>query len=154
MNKSYKIYLDRGVLHPGHPPIIAHGVMAVSTKELKAGTILSLSNGEYSPCGSSGNPAGILLEDVAVLIDALNANASADAKKVVSCNAVIRAIGNGDSDIPIGATQGSMSALGYSQSWTVGSGGSTSEIYLSRTDKKLLGAGRSIGSYSPIEELV
>ncbi len=95
-----------------------------------------------------------LLEDVAVLIDALNANASADAKKVVSCNAVIRAIGNGDSDIPIGATQGSMSALGYSQSWTVGSGGSTSEIYLSRTDKKLLGAGRSIGSYSPIEGLV
>lgn len=95
-----------------------------------------------------------LLEDVAVLIDALNANASADAKKVVSCNAVIRAIGNGDSDIPIGATQGSMSALGYSQSWTVGSGGSVSEIYLSRTDKKLLGAGRSIGSYSPIEELV
>lgn len=95
-----------------------------------------------------------LLEDVAVLIDALNANASADAKKVVSCNAVIRAIGNGDSDIPIGATQGSVSALGYSQSWTVGSGGSVSEIYLSRTDKKLLGAGRSIGSYSPIEELV
>lgn len=95
-----------------------------------------------------------LLEDVAVLIDALNANASAEAKKIVSCNAVIRAIGNGDSDIPIGATQGSMSALGYSQSWTVGSGGSVSEIYLSRTDKKLLGAGRSIGSYSPIEELV
>lgn len=95
-----------------------------------------------------------LLEDVAVLIDALNANASAEAKKVVSCNAVIRAIGNGDSDIPIGATQGSMSALGYSQSWTVGAGGSVSEIYLSRTDKKLLGAGRSIGSYSPIEELV
>ena len=66
MNKSYEIYLDRGVLHPGHPPMIAHGVMAVSTKELNAGTILSLSNGEYSPCGSSGNPAGILLEDVAV----------------------------------------------------------------------------------------
>ena len=95
-----------------------------------------------------------LLDDVAVLIDAWNANASADAKKIVSCNAVIRAIGNGDSDIPIGATQGSMSALGYSQSWTVGSGGSTSELYLSRTDKKLLGAGKSIGSYSPVQELV
>ena len=95
-----------------------------------------------------------LLDDVAVLIDAWNANASADAKKIVSCNAVIRAIGNGDTDIPIGATQGSMSALGYSQSWTVGSGGSTSELYLSRTDKKLLGAGKSIGSYSPVQELV
>ena len=94
-----------------------------------------------------------LLDDVAVLIDAYNANASADAKKVVSCNAVIRAIGTGNSDIPIGATQGSMAALGYSQSWTIGSGGSTSEIYLSRTDKKLLGAGK-IGSYSPLQELV
>ena len=95
-----------------------------------------------------------LLDDVAVLIDAYNANASADAKKIVSCNAVIRAIGTGETDIPIGATQGSMSALGYSQSWTIGSGGSTSELYLSRTDKKLLGAGHSIGSYSPVQELV
>ena len=103
---------------------------------------------------SESTVASNLLNDIGVTIDAYNANASAEAKKVVSCNAVIRAIGNGDSDIPIGATQGSMSALGYSQSWTVGSGGSVSEIYLSRTDKKLLGAGRSIGSYSPIEELV
>lgn len=95
-----------------------------------------------------------LLDDVAVLIDAYNANASSDAKKIVSCNAVIRAIGTGESDIPIGATQGSMSALGYSQSWTIGSGGSTSEIYLSKTDKKLLGVGNSIGSYSPVQELV
>lgn len=94
-----------------------------------------------------------LLDDVAVLIDAVNVNASTDAKKVVSCNAVIRAIGNGDSDIPIGATQGTMSALGYSQSWTVGSGGSTAEIYLSRIDKKLLGANNSIGSYSPVQDI-
>lgn len=94
------------------------------------------------------------LDDVAVLIDAFNANASADAKKIVSCNAVIRAMGNGDTDIPIGATQGSMSALGYSQSWTVGSGGSTSELYLSKIDKRLLGYGNSIGSYSPAQELV
>lgn len=95
-----------------------------------------------------------LLDDVAVLIDAFNANASSDAKKIVSCNAVIRAIGTGDSDIPVGATQGSMAALGYSQSWTIGSGGATAELYLSRTDKKILGSGNSIGSYSPIEELV
>ena len=95
-----------------------------------------------------------LLDDVAVLIDAYNANASSDAKKIVSCNAVIRAIGTGESDIPIGATQGSMSALGYSQSWTIGSGGSTSELYLSKTDKKLLGVGNLIGSYSPVQELV
>ena len=95
-----------------------------------------------------------LLDDVAVLIDAFNANASSDKKKIVSCNAVIRAIGTGDSDIPVGATQGSMAALGYSQSWTIGSGGATAELYLSRTDKRILGSGNSIGSHSPIEELV
>ena len=94
-----------------------------------------------------------LLDDVAVLIDVYNVNASSDAKKVVSCNAVIRAIGSGDSDFPVGATQGTMSALGYSQSFTIGSGGALSELYLSRTDKKLLGSGNSIGSYSPVEEL-
>lgn len=95
-----------------------------------------------------------LLDDVAVLIDSYNAAASADVKKIVSCNAVIRALGTGDTDIPIGATQGSMSALGYSQSWTVGSGGAVAEIYISKTDKRLLGVGNKIGSYSPLQELV
>ncbi len=95
-----------------------------------------------------------LLDDVAVLIDAFNSQASADAKKVVSCSAVIRALGSqGTVGIPTGATQGSVSAMGYSQSWTV-SNGSTGELYLSRTEKRLLGYGNKIGSYSPIEELV
>lgn len=95
-----------------------------------------------------------LLDDVAALIDAFNVNAPSNAKKIVSCNAVIRAIGSGEMDIPVGATQGSMAALGYSQSWTIGSGGAVSELYLSRTDKKMLGSGNSIGSYSPVENLV
>lgn len=93
-----------------------------------------------------------LLSDAAVLIDAYNANATADAKLVVSCNMVIRALGDGETDVPVGATQGSMSGLGYSQSWTVGNG-SVGEIYLSKTDKKLLGVGNTIGTYSPVEEL-
>lgn len=93
-----------------------------------------------------------LLSDAAVLIDAYNANATADAKLVVSCRMVIRALGDGETDVPVGATQGSMSGLGYSQSWTV-SNGSVGEIYLSRTDKKLLGVGNAIGTYSPVEEL-
>ncbi len=53
----------------------------------------------------------------------------------------------------MGATQGSMSGLGYSQSWTISSGGSTGELYLSKTDKSLLGTNKSIGSYSPVQEL-
>ena len=95
-----------------------------------------------------------LLNDIAVKIDAYNANASADAKKIVSCNAVIRALGNGDSDVPVGATQGSMSANGYVQSWTVGSGGSVGQLYLTKEDKRMLGVGNRIGSYSPVQELV
>lgn len=98
-----------------------------------------------------------LLEDAATLIDSCNSNASADVKKVVSCRIVIRSIPNPTdsslASIPVGATQGSMSALGYSQSWTLGSG-SVGELYLSKTDKHLLGVGNQIGSYSPVQELV
>ena len=95
-----------------------------------------------------------LLVDAAVIIDAYNPNATADAKEVVSCRMVIRALGDGsDSTTPVGATQGSMSALGYSQSWTIGSG-SVGELYLEKIEKKMLGIGDAIGSYSPTEELV
>ena len=94
-----------------------------------------------------------LLDEAAIIIDAYNANASADAKKVVSCHMVRRVIGTGADAAPMGATQGSMSALGYSQSWTLSSG-STGELYISKVDKKLLGVSNYIGSYSPIEELV
>ena len=91
------------------------------------------------------------LEDAAVIIDAFNKDASADAKKVVSCRMIIRTL-NIDGGIPMGATQGSMSGLGYSQSWTM-SGGSNGELYLSKLDKQTLGGGNRIGSYSPVQEL-
>lgn len=94
-----------------------------------------------------------LLEDAAVIIDSNKNNATEEQKKVVSCRMVIRAIGNGDgADVPIGATQGTMSALGYSQTWTL-SNGSAGELYLSKNDKKMLGIGNSIGSYSPIQDM-
>ena len=98
----------------------------------------------------------VLLDDAAVLIDAAALNASDEAKKVVSCRMVIRALGDGGDagGVPMGATQGSMSALGYSQSWTIGSGGATGELYLGKTDRQILGLGNQIGSYSPVQELV
>lgn len=100
------------------------------------------------------NMCSALLEDAAVIIDAYNTAALAEAKRTVSCRMIIRAIGDGtDAGVPIGASQGSMSALGYSQSWTIGSG-SAGELYLSKLDKKLLGVGDRIGSYSPVEALV
>lgn len=95
-----------------------------------------------------------MLDDAAAIIDAFNSNASETAKKIVSCRMVLRIIGDGsETGIPLGATQGSMSALGYSQSWTIGTG-TAGELYIGKLDKKLLGAGNTIGSYSPTEELV
>lgn len=90
-----------------------------------------------------------LLNDAAVIIDAYNANADLDAKNLVSIRMVIRAM-QADESIPIGATQGSMSALGYSQSWTTGTGSSVGELYLAKLDKKLLGVGNAIGASNPL----
>lgn len=95
----------------------------------------------------------VLLMDAAVIIDSAAKAAGDDAKKTVSCRMVIRVLGDGaDMGVPIGATQGSMSALGYSQSWTIGSGGN-GELYLSKGDRQILGIGRLIGAHSPLEDL-
>ena len=94
-----------------------------------------------------------LLDDAAILIDRYKASAPDDAKKIVSCRMVIRAVGDGSSEIPAGATQGTISALGYSQTWTMGNNASVGQLYLDRTDKAMLGGGSKIGSYSPVEEL-
>lgn len=118
-----------------------------TTTDVQARMLRTLSNAELSVCGN-------LLEDAGIIIDSYASSATASAKKVVSVRMVIRAIGDGaESGVPVGANQGSMSGLGYSQSWTI-SGGSTGELYLSKADKILLGGGNAIGSYSPIEELV
>jgi len=94
-----------------------------------------------------------LLEDAAVMIDEVKPSADMDIKKLVSIRMVIRAVGSGgDIGVPIGATQGSMSALGYSQSWTVGSG-SVGELYFGKSEKSLLGLGNRIGSRSPLERI-
>ena len=102
-----------------------------------------LSTDEESVCST-------LLDDAAIIIDAFNVNATADIKNTVSCRMVIRAIGD-DSAVPMGATQGSMSGLGYAQSWTMGSGGGVGELYLSKLEKQLLSYGNAIGSYSPVQ---
>lgn len=101
------------------------------------------------------NRAEVLLKEAAIIVDAYNQAASEDAKRLVSCRMVRRQLGTGDGgDItfPMGSTQGSMSAMGYSQSWTMGSG-SVGELYLSKLDKKLLGVGNRIGSHSPLEDM-
>lgn len=94
-----------------------------------------------------------LLAEAAIIIDAYNSEATADIKKVVSCRMVRRALGSGEANIvPMGASQGSMSGLGYSQSWQL-TDGSTGQLYLEKLEKKLLGVGNRIGSFSPVESL-
>lgn len=118
--------------------------MSYATVEDVTSGFRELSDDEKKVCET-------LLSRAAVIIDAYNVKASEDAKKIVSCNMVMRTIGDEQSDlVPVGATQVTNSALGYSQSWTYGSG-SAGEMYLSKLDKKLLGVGNRIGAYSPVE---
>lgn len=124
--------------------------MAYATVEqVQARMTRTMSEDEQTVCEA-------LLDDAAVVIDSFAAGAAVDAKALVSCRMVIRALGDGTNGVaPVGATQGSMSALGYSQSWTL-SGGATGELYLSKLEKSMLGLGtigNSIGSYSPVQEL-
>ncbi len=117
-----------------------------TVEDVQARMTRELSETEQTVCEN-------LLEDAAIMIDQFNKDADIPNKKVVSCRMVIRAIGDGETvGVPVGATQGSMSGLGYSQSWTV-SNGSVGELYLSKGDKMLLGGSDKIGSYSPVEEL-
>lgn len=97
-----------------------------------------------------------LLDDASVIIDAFAPNADSERKKLVSIRMIMRSLGDDDSGVtfPLGTTQGSMSALGYSQSFTVGAGGSVGELYLSKLEKQLLGiVGDKIGTHSPVEDM-
>lgn len=117
-----------------------------TVQDVQARMTATLTADEESICSA-------LLEDAAVIVDAYAPNASEDAKSLVSIRMVMRCMETGDAGVPMGATQGSQSALGYSQSWTYGNG-ATGELYLSKTEKKLLGCGDAIGSYSPTQELI
>lgn len=120
-----------------------------TVEQVQARMTRTMSESEQAVCAE-------LLADAGVVIDSFAACADEDVKALVSCRMVIRALGDGTSGVaPVGATQGSMSALGYSQSWTL-SGGATGELYLSKLEKSMLGLGtigNSIGSYSPVQEL-
>lgn len=98
---------------------------------------------------------GALLEEAAIVIDAFNAEAEEERKRLVSCRMVRRQLDTGGAEsplYPLGASQGSASALGYTQNWSM-SGGSVGELYLSKLEKQLLGVGNQIGSGSQLEEM-
>jgi len=117
--------------------------MAYATiEDVQARMTRTLSDDEERVCAS-------LLDDAGILIDAYNENASADSKKVVSCRMVVRALGDGEMGIPVGATQGSQAGLGYSESWTIANG-SVGQLYLEKVEKKMLGVGDQIGASNPL----
>lgn len=59
-----------------------------------------------------------------------------------------RAMGSGDSDVPLGATQFSEGADGYVQSFSLGN--PFGEVYLSKAERRLLGIGAAkIGFATP-----
>lgn len=120
---------------------------------MKYAEVLDVEAGFRSLSGDEAVRCDAMLEEAAVIIDAYNKEAAADAKALVSCRMVRRQLGSGEGDaitFPTGATQGSVAALGYSQSWTMNSG-SVGEMYLSKLEKRLLGIGNKIGCYSPLE---
>lgn len=95
-----------------------------------------------------------LLEDAGVMIDAACKTATPEAKRVVSCRMVVRAMGDGSVyGPPMGATQGSMAAGGYTQSWTM-SGGATGELYIGKAERQILGVGNRIGATEPLKGMV
>ena len=63
--EKIEAFFDRGVLHPGHPPIVDFVTLATSSKALKAGTVLKSGEGGLAPAGDSDTPCAVLLEDVA-----------------------------------------------------------------------------------------
>ena len=107
----------------------------------------TLDNDERPKCNA-------LLDEAEVIIDAYAPDAEIEAKILVSCRMVRRALGDGGDAItfPTGTTQGSVSALGYTQSFTV-SNGSVGELYLSKVDRKLLKIADRIGSSNPFREM-
>lgn len=117
-----------------------------TVEDVQARMMRTMTTAERTVCAT-------LLDDAGVIIDSFAQGAAIANKKAVSCRMVQRALGDGaESGVPMGATQGSQSALGYSQSWTI-SGGASGELYLSKLEKQLLGIGNKVGSYSPVQEL-
>lgn len=118
-----------------------------TVEDVQNGMTRTMSEREQEVCAS-------FLEEAAVIIDCYNIDANEDIKKTVSCMMVRRALSDdGSIGIPVGATQGTISAGSYSQTFTM-SNGAVGELYLSKLEKRMLGIANRIGSYSPVQELV
>lgn len=119
--------------------------MAYATAEQVMAGFRTLTDEDLTKCNA-------LLDEAGIMIDVVASDATADAKRVVSCRMVRRAMGDSSTmQAPMGATQGSVSALGYAQSWTI-SNGSAGELYIGKSERMLLGLGNKIGCSNPFME--
>lgn len=96
--------------------------------------------------------AGVLIEDASAMLQSLVSVDADDARqaellKTVCCSMVIRAMSATAAD-SYGATQMSMTAGAYSQSWTYSN--PTGDLYLTRFEKKLLRIGVGRIGWAPI----
>lgn len=110
--------------------------MIYATADDVAGGFRTLTDEERKKCAA-------LCEEAAAIIDATSTKAAQDVRKIVSCRMIRRALGSRQGT-PYGATQGSLTAGPYAQQWTYGSG-SAGELYLTSTEKRMLGLSNRIG---------
>ena len=97
--------------------------------------------------------AAVLLDDAAVIIDALLmskgiSEANPAAAKMVSCSMVRRAMMQSDTGM-MGITQGTVSADIYSQTMTFAN--PSGDMYLTASERRTLGAGASYIASIPAE---
>lgn len=114
-----------------------------SVEQVEAGFRI-LSSDERAKCEA-------LIQEASIMVETAAPAAGDAVKGLAVCRMVRRAIGSGAQEAPMGSTQGSVSALGYSQSWTF-SNGSTGELYLGKAERSMLGLANKIGASNPYRE--
>ena len=120
---------------------------------MKYATVEDVSSGFRELTIKEEMKCGYLIEEASIIVDTVASGAPANLKKVVVCRMVRRTLGDGNvAQAPIGSAQGSMSALGYSQTWSAPSGASFGELYLGKTERSILGLGRKIGMTNPYDQ--
>lgn len=96
--------------------------------------------------------ANVLIDDASAILDALvevddSDDRQSELLRTVCCSMVIRAMSATAAD-SYGATQMSMTAGVYSQSWTYSN--PTGDLYVTRLEKKLLGIGAGRIGWAPL----
>lgn len=114
-------------------------------------TVEEIENGYRKLSDDESRLCTDLIAEASTLIDAYALSADEGIKKIVAKRMIRRAIASsGAGTVPFGSNGGTVSAMGYSQSFTMT--GTVGEVYLSRAEKNMLGSKARIGFSSSLEE--